>query len=473
VIAAWAIVKLTMRAALRSRMWLLLGGILCLTVVLLPMTVSGDGTALSYIQVALRYSLATTGFILALSTLWLSCFALAGDLETHQLHLVAVKPVARATIWLGKCAGVLLVNGVLLSVAALAIYGLVHWQLRQRAFLPEEKERLEREVLVGRRVYLPETPDVEQLIENEFQRRVAEGALYQSSNPHIQAGVLRDQVRKVILSRLGEVACGDRRFWHYTGVRAQDREPVFLRYRTYLGSYDNRDQRKTVGHWAARLQVPADPDRPDGPRQEIFVPVTPAPEEILGGAFQEIPLHPAVVSEEGEAMIGFINLDPRRANLFFQVADGPKLLVRETGFWQNYLRAVVLLAIKLVFLAGLGCAAGGVFSAPVAMFASLGYLAIGIFSAIVIKFDPPDPAKWNTAEGFNDLVGRAVSQAALVVVSPVHQLEAAGSLANGELIEAADMVRLGARFLLLRGLPLVLVGIWYYRRRELGLVQRR
>lgn len=472
-IGFWAIVKLTVRATVRSRVFLLLFGLLGLAIVLLPNTVAGDGTALAYIQVSLKYSLGAVSLILATSTLWLSCFTLAGDLESYQLHLITVKPISRVTVWLGKCVGVLLVHGVLLVLATALVYGFVQWQFQRRPFGPEERQRIAQEVLVGRRVCMPEAPDLERQIEEEYQRRVTASTLTGSPSTHLQLTLLREDIRRQVVARLGEVQYEQPRLWRFTGLRPRPDDPIYLRYRAYVGSIVVKEQRETVGHWAARIAVPDDPARPTGPSRQVMYPITEEPESIRCGAFAEMPLRAIIVGEQEDAVLGYLNLDPEKMSVFFQTADGPKLLVRVVGFEQNYLRAVLMIAVKLIFLAGLGCAAGGIFSAPVAIFVVAGYLMIGFGSSIVVGFDAPDPAKWQTVEGFNDLVGYVVSKAALAVISPVQRLEMTDRLAAGELIEPVLMARLCGEFLVLKGLPLFLLGIWYYRRRELGLAMRR
>ena len=51
-----------------------------------------------------------------LSTLWLACGTLARDIEECQMQMVAVKPIARWQIWLGKWLGLLSLNAALLAI---------------------------------------------------------------------------------------------------------------------------------------------------------------------------------------------------------------------------------------------------------------------------------------------------------------------------------------------------------------------
>ena len=171
-ISLWAIIKLTCRAAVRSHIFHILSLVLLAAIAILPNTVLGDGTASGYIQVSLKYCLGAIGFILSLSTIWVGCFILSNDLETYQIHMVFTKPVCRAKVWVGKCMGVVLIHATLLFVSSMIVYSLILWQFYKKPFTAEEKSRIENEVLVGRKVFLPELPDIDSKVRLEYDRRV-------------------------------------------------------------------------------------------------------------------------------------------------------------------------------------------------------------------------------------------------------------------------------------------------------------
>ena len=77
--AFWAIVRLTFRNAIRSHIFQLLLLLLLLGVVLIPGTVSGDGTARGFIRISLLYSLSAVSYLLAFSSVWLGCFVMTQD----------------------------------------------------------------------------------------------------------------------------------------------------------------------------------------------------------------------------------------------------------------------------------------------------------------------------------------------------------------------------------------------------------
>src|SRR5947208_11463764 len=101
-----AIAWLTWKAAFRFRLFLVIAVLLLASVVGLPLLIKDDGTARGFTQILLTYTLSTISALLGLSTLWLACGTLARDIEECQMQVVAVKPIARWQIWLGKWVGI-------------------------------------------------------------------------------------------------------------------------------------------------------------------------------------------------------------------------------------------------------------------------------------------------------------------------------------------------------------------------------
>jgi ABC-type transport system involved in multi-copper enzyme maturation permease subunit len=123
-----AITWLTWKAALRFRLFAVVAALLVLAVVGLPLVVKDDGTARGFAQIILTYTLSAVTVLLGISTLWLSCGALARDIEECQIQVVATKPIARWQIWLGKWLGIASLNAALLALAGACIYGLLEWR---------------------------------------------------------------------------------------------------------------------------------------------------------------------------------------------------------------------------------------------------------------------------------------------------------------------------------------------------------
>src|SRR5262245_57920662 len=123
----FAITTLTWKAAFRFRLFWVLAGLLLCSVVALPIALKDDGTARGFIQIMLTYTLSIITTLLGLSTLWLACGTLARDIEDCQMQMVAVKPIPRWQIWLGKWLGILLINATLLTLSGTSVYALLLW----------------------------------------------------------------------------------------------------------------------------------------------------------------------------------------------------------------------------------------------------------------------------------------------------------------------------------------------------------
>ena len=104
-------------------------------------------------------------------------------------------------------------------------------------------------------------------------------------------------------------------------------------------------------------------------------------------------------------------------------------------------------------------------SMPVAVFVEAGYLLFGSFAVYMTGL--------TYLAGAADRFGVFVAKLLLVVVIPLQAFEVTGAVASGELIEWSFVWTLTWYYLLCRALPLYLLCIWIYRKRELGLIIRK
>ena len=142
------------------------------------------------------------------------------------------------------------------------------------------------------------------------------------------------------------------------------------------------------------------------------------------------------------------------------------LLIRITGFLGNYSRAVLVLALQLAMLAAISCALGGFLTLPTAVFVSMSYLVFGFMATFMT-----DPEFY--INGAIDRAGQELSLWVLKVVVPLGRFDVTDLIADGKLVEWSLIWEITWSCLLLRALPLVLLGIYFYRRREIGLVIRK
>ena len=465
--AFWAIIKITFKNAMRSHIFQLLLFILALCVVFIPTTISGDGTAHGFIQISLKYSMSAVAFVLSLSSIWLGCQILSRDVENYELHMVVSKPTSRITIWLAKWIGICIIHLILLFVAAAVVYFSVIWQYNSRNFNDFEKKRIDNEVLVGRRVFMPKLPDIDKLAKRlltKQQARAAELGLDFDAKKEFRACKIK------VSASFAEVLPGQLRTWQYTNLPVDEKRPLYVSYRFYVNKVDSSKQRLAHGMWGYGQPKFIETKSEDGkPSKKKFTGfdllMDPSQRQFMAGVFNEITLSPGLISPKGEVRINFVNTDRKKAPFFTQTADGPKLLLKVSSFGENYFRAVAVLSLQLIILAGLGCAAAAVLSMPTAVFVVISYLMFGSVATYMV-----DTTYFG---GAGDVIAYWVGKILLLAVIPMQKFEVTNYVANGELIELTLMGKLFLQYFVLRALPFFVLGMWLYKRRELGLVIRK
>jgi hypothetical protein len=491
--ALTAIVKLTLRNAIRSHVFQLLLGFLILCVALIPTTVGGS-TAMDFIRVSLLYSLSGIGTILSLSALWVGCQVMSSDIDSYQLHMVVSKPVSRVTIWFGKFLGVLLLHLVLLTIAAAAIFGVVLWRFNHGDFPQSERDRIRREVLVGRRVFLPERPDYEKQALEALEKKILErqkGGRNVDLSERAQEREYKDCLKEAVAKdsevepALYEVKLDDGRTalkfsesryrsWVYKNVPDKVEKLLYLRYRPYVGKVKSENQRNTAVRWFVQIparmekKTPGEPE-PGGEAPRYFQSLPPM--EVMSGEFHEIKLlgNRGIVSPDGEVRIRVQNLDPKMATQVYTPADGPKLLVEVTGFLGNYARAILAMALQLTMMALLSCALGGFLTLPTAVFVSMSYLVFNFMTSYLTDSEFYVKTGMDKAsQGISLFIRQCL-------IMPLDRFDFTELVASGELIEWSFIfdIAWSHKIAFVLFALFVWLGIVLYRRREIGLVIRK
>ena len=193
------------------------------------------------------------------------------------------------------------------------------------------------------------------------------------------------------------------------------------------------------------------------------------PEEYLTVSVNELEfsgeLYGGKIVHDGKAVIGFTNMI--RKPVQFQLSDGPKLLIKQVSFFNNYFRAVFMEWLGIFVVVMVAFAAASILSMPTAIFVTLSYIAIGAFSLFL-----QSPIKnYETVAAMPDMdkFGYVFGQILLNLLIPVQKFSMSELVANGELIELSLMGSVILWQVIVKGLPLVLLGIWVYNRREFAM----
>lgn len=456
--AVLAIARLTFKSAVRYRLVPFLAVLLLGAVFLLPAVIKHDGTARGLTQITLTYTLGLITAVLGMTTLWMACGTLARDIEECQMQVVAVKPVSRGAIWLGKWIGLLLLNALLLGASTAVVYGQLLW--RARTLPPEQQAVLRNEVFVARGSFKEIPPDLRPIVDQVLQER-----LKKESVASMDRGEVRRIVEEQVKADVQVVPPRITRIWRIdlSSVRASLRdEPLHLRIKFFAS------QKSESGTYDGLWQVgpPESPNRP-------YLPVKHAAE-----TFHEFEIPANLFDDQGLLTVEFTNLS--ETALLFNFEDGLEVLYREGGFALNYLRGVLILLCWLGLLAALGLAAASFLSFPVAAFVALALLVVtfstGTMSQVIEQgtVRAVDPNTGQVAQSnLFDAASVAFFKALLWIVNLARGFSPVDSLSTGRSITWGQLSQAVLQILVVMSGLLAAFGIWTFSRRELATAQSK
>jgi hypothetical protein len=428
--------------------------------VVLPIVIKDDGTARGFTQIVLTYTMALITALLGFVTIWLGCGTLAREVEEAQLQMVAVKPVARWEIWLGKWVGIMLLNAMMLTVAGGAVFLLMNWKAKR---LPAAEQRiLWSEVLVARGVAREPMQDYKGIAEKMLQDRLNSPAGKNITNI---AG-MRTYAQEMVKSRLQTVAPDYGRIWTIElGKKIFSLRDIPMHVRLKF----NVAQENLSGTYLGLLDVG---DPADGEAR-----VWHSPELSLSAdSFHEIEIPANLFNAKGQLIIRFINRN--ETALLFPLEDGMEVLYKQGGFFGNFFRGTAIIFCWLGFLAALGLMSASFLSFNVAAFFALGLLVIGMSSGTLKQVvEEGGITGVNHETGYTenpnliDRVAVPVAEGALALLGMIKGFSPIDSLSSGHTISWGDVGRAIFQIWIVMAGLVAVVGIFAFSRRELATAQ--
>lgn len=471
----WAVTALTWQAAFRFRLFWVLAGLLLCSVVLLPLLIKDDGTARGFIQIMLTYTLSVITALLGFSTLWLACGSLARDIEDCSMQMVAVKPIARWQIWLGKWLGILLLNASLLGLSGFCVFGILHWRVSQmeRALAAAEQRKdgptarhlatqlsvLKNEIFVARTGLKEPPPDIDREVEFQITKMPNRDSLSPS-----EVTEATTQIRERVKAFQQVVGPDHRRQWTIDfGLKRHliGNNPLFLRVKFFAAQ--TNESGAYTGLWTI------------GPYEN---PLTQSrPQSLAANTYHEIRVDggQGLLDEQGRLIVNFVNRN--NTALIFPLEDGLEVLYREGAFGLNYIRGLGIIWCWLALLATLGLAAASLLSFPVAAFCSISVLVVALSSSTLSSavqegtIGGIDHESGSSGGTPIDLVIIPLFKAILSVVNLAQSFQPVDSLSTGRSITWGQLGQAFAQVVLLLGGIIGGFGIWFFSRRELATAQ--
>lgn len=405
-----AIALLSTRAAVRSRVVLALAALLLLTLIGLPGWMRGDGTPQGVFVLLVDHTLTACFLLLAATTLWAGCAAMAAARSGGTAALTAVKPVHPFELWFGKWLGIVILGAFLLGAVGL---GLWLQLLRHAPTLPTEWRQCHRVVACT----LPD-PAVE--AEHLLQQLRQQGQMPEN----ISEAEARTELVRDIRNRYEVLNPGETRTWRFhipSHVSAVDTPSGPVLRAVFETQFGLREAATLSIHVAALPSVGAP-----------FA----ASAEVLAGDPLAVPLPTRLIRPGAAAEVAF-SLDPATQEpLLIHAGRNLALLLPGIVFEGNLLRAAAILMAVLAACAACGLALGCCFSFPVASFVATALTLVLLLGSCTGHDVMADDADTRLAER----VGRRIISGSASVVHPLMAAAPISRLARGEEIALSRLV---------------------------------
>ena len=363
----WAVATNTIKQALRMK---IAAVFIVLLIVLLPVmgvSMTGDGTLKGRLQTFVSYGLSLTNLLLCLLVVIVSIYTLTNDIQQRQIYTVITKPVRRYQLLLGKLFGVVLLSTALLVLFSAIIYVITIYTPKVYDAGEADLFQVNNEFFTARASLVPPQVDVTEEVLDTYKKLEKGGQL----PPDMPRRRVMTELTKRIELRKRAAVVGQRLVWEFGNVKVFDpNEILFIRYK-YDASINPPDL-QIYGRWDVgdSRQYP--------PVFGSFMRKDPI------RTFRELHVPAHLIAEDGYLAISFVNLPLNNTTVIFP-PDGLELLYKADTFTGNFIRAVLLMWLRLIFLASLGLLTSTFLSFPVAILLSLCIFFTATFSGFCLE----------------------------------------------------------------------------------------
>ena len=338
-----------------------------LLIAIFPFAINQEDFLKYRITSFLTWSLMATSALLGLMTIFLSISTITREQAQKQVYLSLTKPLHRGEYLVGKWLGITLLNLLLLSVAGAGIYAFTLLLQAQPARDSADRLAVRSQVLVARQSVAPVAPDPTELklMYDDMLGRLRDEDPDRYGKPDSPADTVApadqaDIQQKVVL-RWYSIANRTSKTYRFTGLKAAEKydQPLQLRFKPKLAG----DSLSGFVYIGMRIN--------GRPYYDPLICPQPGMLKLAENNFHVLDIPPSVLNDQGamdiEVYNPSINGRPQPV-LNFNPKDGMEVLYRVGEFEGNLVRTMLILWLKLMFLAMLGLAAGAYLSFPVAVF---------------------------------------------------------------------------------------------------------
>ncbi|MBE3144399.1 MAG: hypothetical protein IMZ61_10815 [Planctomycetes bacterium] len=371
----WAVAVNTVKQALRLK---IVAVFIVLLLVLLPvmgLKMTGDGTLKGRMQAFVSYGLSLTTLLLALLTIFTTAYTLTSDVKDKQVYTVLTKPIRRFQFVLGKLFGVILLDAGLLALFSVIIYSIT---ISLPTLLHADSDQIAQvrnEFFTARASLTPAEPNISEELDQAYNKLKQAGEVPAGvdENPIGRRNYKHELARRIGLRKRAAVV-GEELLWEFNNVKPKDPN-LFIRFK-----YDvavNPQDLSIYSKWVIgdvrqlRLGTP------------IETPLYSLERKDLIRTFHEFAVPADAVAGDGYLALAFLNVPLNDTVVIFPFEDGLELLYKADTFTANFIRAVLLIFVRLVFLAALAVFAGSFLSFPVAILLCLSVFTMANMSGFI------------------------------------------------------------------------------------------
>jgi len=364
--SGWAAVARTVvDEAIRMRAALVLLIVLVLSLPLLPLLLDA-GERLEYrVQFLLTWALGATTLLLGLLNVFLGCGSLSGDIDSNRIHMTLTKPLGRPEYLVGKWAGLVAVDALLVVVAGIGIYSFTRLLALSEATSQGDRYAVDERVLTARQSVRPTHPsgdayekEVEKVID-DFEKEMPDA--FRKDRQATRQSIREQYVRKwhtVFPDKVSEYV--------FSGLtHAKKTSPIVqLRIRPYgEGSgLDRADVRFAI--WVNGRPYP-------------YIDGEHRPYTLAGQTTHTIDIPTEAIDDKGTLRLTIQNrnlVQPgAKLPTIIGLVPGKGLEVLEPvgSFGQNYLKCLFVVWLKLAMIAAVAVASATFLGFPMAVLLSL------------------------------------------------------------------------------------------------------
>ena len=372
----WAVARNTLAQAVRMKIAAVVVLLLLILLPLMSMVMDGDGTLLGKLRTFTSYGLGLISMLLCILTIAVSTFTLSNDIKRKHIFLVITKPIRRWELVVGKLLAIVFLNIVLLGVFSGIVYGCTLLIPRISDASEMEKMRADAEFFTAR-VAVESFLDKEQLKEKaqKHYKELKDSGQIPEEMSYQRA--IRELLGQEVM-KAQKVDPGEVKEWDFENLRVKNpNDPnaiIFVRcqFRVTVPPPDET----VFGMWRIgdlrQLKIGG----------KVVTPIYNVERRAAVRTAQEFVIPADAIAEDGYLGLAFYN-NPA-LNKTTIIPEDLKVLYRTGSFTENFFRAVLMVLVRLVFLAVLGISLTTWLSFPVAILVCVLVFFVGLTNGFIL-----------------------------------------------------------------------------------------